>query len=104
MTEPSVSPLVSILTPTYNANNSNYLQICLESILNQSYPHIQHVIADGGSTDGTLEILQHYSNLYPGRMKVISSPDNGVGERVSQCGELLGGWVRHCEGVCERPK
>jgi len=49
------NPLVSIITPVLNG--VKYLEECIQSVLNQSYPYIEHVIVDGGSTDGTLDIL-----------------------------------------------
>ncbi len=95
MTE--IRPLVSILTPVFNANKSGYLQKCLDSVLEQDYDRIEHVFADGGSTDGTLEILEQYRVQYPDRIKFISEPDNGVGSALKKAyahssGELIG-WI-----------
>lgn len=88
-------PLVSILTPVLNA--SKYLEQCIDSVLNQTYPNIEHVFADGGSTDGTLELLAKYSAEYPGRIKYVTGKDSGVGSalkkayRISE-GAILG-WI-----------
>ncbi len=56
-------PLVSIITPVYNG--SQYLEELIESVLNQDYPHIEHIIIDDGSEDhgGTVSILRKYPHL-----------------------------------------
>lgn len=52
------SPLVSIVTPTYN--QAEYLVETIESVLNQDYPNIEYIILNDGSTDNTEEILKQY--------------------------------------------
>lgn len=71
-------PLVSIITTTLNS--SKYLDLCVQSVLNQSYPNIEHVFVDGNSTDDTLDILTKYKSMYPGRIRFISEPDKSAGE------------------------
>jgi glycosyltransferase involved in cell wall biosynthesis len=51
-------PLVSVIIPTFNSEKQ--LPICLESIKNQTYQNIEIIIADGFSTDKTVEIALHY--------------------------------------------
>jgi Glycosyltransferases involved in cell wall biogenesis len=48
----------SILTPTYNSSET--LEDCLQSIHSQTYPLIEHIIIDGGSTDGTVEVVKKF--------------------------------------------
>jgi len=57
------SPLVSVVTPVLNG--IKYLEECIQSVLNQGYPYIEHIFVDGGSTDGTLEMLASYQARYP---------------------------------------
>jgi len=89
------SPLVSIITPLLNG--IEYLEICIQSVLNQSYPYIEHIFVDGGSTDGTVDMLSSYQAKYPDRIRFISEPDKGHGEawnkglRMAK-GEILG-WL-----------
>ena len=71
-------PLVSIITPVFNG--VKYLEACIQSVLNQTYPYIEHVIVDGGSTDGTVEILSTYQAKSPDRIRFISEPDRGAGD------------------------
>ncbi len=87
-------PLVSIITSVLNG--SKYLEECLQSVLNQSYPYIEHILVDGASTDGTVEMLASYQAKYPDRIRFISEPDEGTGEAVNKGlrmakGAILGG-------------
>src|SRR5207302_10813444 len=81
-------PLVSIVTPSYN--QGKYIRSTIESVLRQDYPHIEYVVVDGGSTDGTLAILREYN----GRVRWISEPDGGQSHAINKgfamtCGEIL---------------
>jgi glycosyltransferase involved in cell wall biosynthesis len=66
-------PLVSVITPVLNG--AGHIRECIESVLSQSYPNVEFVIVDGGSTDGTLEVLREYdSRIAYWR----SGPDEGI--------------------------
>jgi glycosyltransferase involved in cell wall biosynthesis len=52
-------PLVSVVTPMYNADK--YLRECIESVLAQTYQHWEYIIVNNCSTDRSLEIAQHYA-------------------------------------------
>ena len=71
-------PLVSIVTPSYNMRE--YLRDALESILSQDYPRIECVVVDGGSTDGTPELLKSYN----GRVRWVSQPDDGAADAINR--------------------
>jgi glycosyltransferase involved in cell wall biosynthesis len=83
-------PFVSIITPAYNS--AQFLRETIESVINQDYPHIEHIIIDGSSSDGTLDILKSYPNI-----KWISEPDRGQSQAINKGftmahGDILG-WI-----------
>jgi len=89
----SFMPMVTIITPVLNG--VRYLELCVESVLKQRYPHIEHVFIDGVSTDGTVGLLTALSRKYPEKIRFISEPDNGAYDAdnkgiVMACGEIIG--------------
>ena len=72
------APLVSIVTPSFNM--ARFLPETIESVLGQDYPHIQYIVMDGGSTDGTLEILKAHGE----RIEWVSEPDGGQSDAVNK--------------------
>lgn len=66
---------VSIITIVYN--NSANIETCLKSVLSQSYPSIEYLIIDGGSIDGTVEIIRSYQNKI-NNLIFISEKDSGL--------------------------
>jgi glycosyltransferase involved in cell wall biosynthesis len=77
MSEPDL-PVVSIVTPCFNA--ARYIEETIESVLAQDYPHIEYLVMDAGSTDGTVEILKRYGD----RLKFVSEPDQGAADAINR--------------------
>lgn len=79
------TPLVTIITVTYNLiknGRKKYLKQCIESVHYQTYKNIEHIVIDGGSTDGTVELLEHYKTL--GWLTYISEKDNGIYDAMNK--------------------
>ncbi|MEZ4670942.1 MAG: glycosyltransferase family 2 protein [Anaerolineae bacterium] len=84
-------PLVSIITPSFN--QAKYIEDTILSVRQQDYPHIEHIVIDGGSTDGTLDILQKYED----KLTWISEKDGGQADAINKgfrraTGDIFG-WV-----------
>lgn len=58
------------------------IERCLRSIMNQSYPHIEHIVIDGGSSDNTIEVLDFYREKYC--LRWISEPDQGMYDAINK--------------------
>lgn len=87
-------PLVSVVTPSFN--QASFIRETIESVMAQDYEHIEHIVVDGGSTDGTLDILRSYSHLGD-RFRYVSEPDNGQSHAINKGvslarGEIIG-WL-----------
>jgi glycosyltransferase involved in cell wall biosynthesis len=76
-TTPGREPLITVVIACLNA--SDLLPRCLDSIIHQDYPHVELVVADGGSNDGTIETLRRYAISLGSRLKWASEPDSGIG-------------------------
>ncbi|MGA9979721.1 MAG: glycosyltransferase family 2 protein [Candidatus Sulfotelmatobacter sp.] len=72
-------PRIVLVTPVFNS--ARYLEATIRSVLSQGYPNIEYVIADGGSTDGSLEIIRKYeSQLHAW----FSAPDRGMYDAINK--------------------
>ena len=70
---------ISIITVSYNAVET--ISDAVESVLSQQYENIEHIVIDGGSTDGTLDILHKYQDDFS---KLISEPDAGIYDAMNK--------------------
>jgi glycosyltransferase involved in cell wall biosynthesis len=78
--------LVSIVTPSLN--QSSYIRQALNSVQAQTHPRIEHIVVDGGSTDGTLDILCEYTDV-----QWVSEPDHGQSHALNKGFALASGDV-----------
>ncbi|MCM1184234.1 MAG: glycosyltransferase [Roseburia sp.] len=74
--------LVSILTPCYNSAET--IENTLRCVEQQTYRNIEYIVMDGGSTDGTLEIIRRHQDRLPGRFRLISEKDNGIYDAMNK--------------------
>jgi len=79
---------VSIVVPVFNV--SKYLRECMDSLVNQTLRDIEIICGDGGSNDGSLEILQEYAER-DNRIKIISKEGSGYGQSVNECMDIARG-------------
>jgi hypothetical protein len=90
--QPKHWPTISLVTPSFN--QAHFLLHTLQSVWQQDYPHLEYIVQDGGSTDGTVELLkQHSSQL----TRWTSAPDAGLGDALAKAfattsGEIMG-WL-----------
>ncbi len=68
-------PKISVIIPSYN--KVKFIGLTLASIFEQNYKNIEVIVQDGGSTDGTVDIIKKYASRYPGLLKYESKKDKG---------------------------
>ena len=82
------TPLVSIVTPSFN--QAAFLRRTIESVLSQTYRNIEYVVMDGGSTDGSVDILRSYGD----RIRWLSERDRGQAHAINKGFALCRGQIR----------
>lgn len=88
-----MKPIFTIITPCFNSRKT--IRRTLESVLDQTIQDYEYLIMDGGSTDGTLDIIREYENRFQGRMKYFSEKDNGIYDAMNKgikyaSGQIIG--------------
>ena len=79
---------ISIITPSFN--QGHFIRATIDSVLQQDYQNIEHIIVDGGSTDETLDILRSYDDP---RMTWMSEPDRGQSDAINKGMRLAKGEI-----------
>src|SRR4030067_2556851 len=79
-------PLVSIVTPSYN--QAEFLEKTILSVINQDYPRLEYFVMDGGSTDGSLEIIKRFEHRIT---NWISEPDRGQSDAINKGWSMASG-------------
>lgn len=80
------NPVITIITACFNSEK--YIEQTIQSVINQTYDHIEYIIVDGKSTDATIAIIEKYKNEID---QVISEPDNGVYDAFNKAISLATG-------------
>ncbi len=87
-----MKPELSVITPVLNAGR--FMEFCILNVIQQNCLEAEHIIVDGGSQDGTLEIIQRYAAEYP-HIRWVSEPDKGQSDAMNRGiamarGEIIG--------------
>jgi glycosyltransferase involved in cell wall biosynthesis len=85
--QPTSPPLISVITPSLN--QAHYLQQAIQSVQQQTYPHIEHIVIDGGSSDGTLQLLRQQ----PASLRWVTQPDTGQAQAINRGMRLARGSI-----------
>ena len=78
-------PKVTVVTATYNLikdGREKFFRQCVESIHNQTYKNIEHLVIDGASKDGTIDLIKEYADK--GWIKYVSEPDKGMCDAMNK--------------------
>jgi glycosyltransferase involved in cell wall biosynthesis len=83
---------LSVITPVFNG--IRFIDFCIRNVIEQNCPDAEHIIMDGGSTDGTVEIIKRYAEEYP-HIRWVSGKDKGQSDAMNKgigmaSGNILG--------------
>ena len=73
--------MISIITPVYNGEK--FIESCMKVVINQNCLDVEHIIMDGGSKDGTVDIIKQYAEKYP-HIRWVSEKDKGQSDAMNK--------------------
>lgn len=80
------APRVTLVTPSFN--QAQYIESTIDSVLSQGYSNLQYIVIDGGSTDGSKQILMRYEKYFD---RLVIEPDNGSADAINKGLKLANG-------------
>jgi len=83
---------VSVITPVFNG--IGYMESCLRNVIEQQCAEAEHIVVDGGSRDGTVDVVRRYAEVYP-HIRFVSEADRGQSDAMNKgvamaTGEIIG--------------
>jgi len=84
----NMDPIVSIITPSYH--QVHYLEQTIKSVLSQDYPQIEYIVIDGGSTDGSVDLIRRYESEISAW---VSEPDRGQTDAINKGFSMANGEI-----------
>ncbi len=81
---------ISVITVCFNSRD--FIDQTIESVLSQNYPDFEYIIVDGGSTDGTVDLIRHYAEK-DARINWCSEPDQGIADAMNKGASIAVGDV-----------
>lgn len=72
---------LSVITPVFNS--IRFIEFCIRNVIGQNCPDVEHIIVDGGSSDGTVETVKRYADQYP-HIRWISEKDEGQSDAMNK--------------------
>ena len=82
----NLMPRITIVTPSFN--QAQYIEATIDSVLSQGYANLQYIVVDGGSTDGSAQILKRHEKHFS---KLIIEPDQGSADAINKGLQLANG-------------
>ena len=73
---------ISVITACRNSEQC--IRFAMKSVLQQTFPDVEYLVVDGGSTDGTVGIIKSFESAFEGRLRWISEPDKGLYDAVNK--------------------
>lgn len=73
--------MISVITPVYNGRR--FIELCIRVVIDQVCPDVEHIIMDGGSTDGTIDVIKQYAKEYP-HIRWVSERDKGQSDAMNK--------------------
>ena len=67
---------ISLITACFNS--ADVISHAMDSVLSQTWDDVEYIVVDGGSSDGTVDIIKAYEAKFDGRMRWVSEPDDGL--------------------------